>query len=352
MPVNLPSHRPRPKKRKLLLGSCAILFSLLTSSCVVSPSEETQTTGNLEEDSSSASSSPPGSLPAEEEVIASSLTSSTELGSSFQIDIVALERLQNDVIRLRFNIENKSPQSFLLNDGLAETEKGDMYTTGALTLIDTINQKRYISYDANDGSCVCHTLEGSIREGGNKSAWVVFPAPPSNIDQMTVVTPLTPPMFDVPISESTEILEDVNLADPVILDLTMISDDLEENTGRTEDEDEISIILSSDVLFATNSSDLNLESQDILEQVAVEISDANSTVVKVDGYTDNTGTDSINNPLSLKRAETVEATLSELITRDGVSFEVNGHGSKDPIADNSTPEGQERNRRVTITFEK
>lgn len=132
----------------------------------------------------------------------------------------------------------------------------------------------------------------------------------------------------------------------------MISDDTDDNTGRTESEDEVSIILSSDVLFETNSAELSSNAQEILEQVATEINDASSSVVNVDGYADNTGSDSVNIPLSQNRAESVKSVLSELVTREGVSFEDEGHGSADPIGDNETEEGRERNRRVSVTFEK
>ncbi|AFR10579.1 ompA family protein [Nocardiopsis alba ATCC BAA-2165] len=170
---------------------------------------------------------------------------------------------------------------------------------------------------------------------------------------MTILTPLTPPLINIPISRSSESLENNNLEDPEILDLTMISDSLEgDQTGRTESGDEVSIILSSDVLFDTNSAELTEESEEILKQVAQEIDDSNSTTVSIDGHADNTGSDSVNIPLSKERAESVESSLSELITREGVAFEIEGHGSADPIADNDTNEGRERNRRVSVTFEK
>ena len=170
---------------------------------------------------------------------------------------------------------------------------------------------------------------------------------------MTVLTPITPPLLDIPIGDSNESIDTSNLAEPKILTLTAISDSLEDDqTGRSESSEEVSIILSSDVLFETNSSSLNDEATEILEQVAQEIDDATSSTISVDGYADNTGNDSINIPLSQERAESVESTLSDLITRGNVSFEVEGHGSADPIADNDTEEGRERNRRVSVTFEK
>lgn len=289
--------------------------------------------------------------PAEEiETVASSIATSTDLGSDLQIEIYALERLDNNLLRLQLGVTNNSSESYRLDWGLAEM--GDELTASHITLIDSVNQKRYLSYDQSDGRCFCDSMDGEIAPGETDNLWVIYPEPPADVESMTITTPLTPPLFDVPVSISSESVENDNLADPEIVDLTLISDNLDDQTGRTESGEEVSIILSSDVLFDTNSSDLSDDAQEILEQVAQEIDDASSSVVNVDGYADNTGNDSINLPLSKERAEAVESVVGELITREGVSFEVQGHGSADPIADNSTEEGRERNRRVSVTFEK
>jgi outer membrane protein OmpA-like peptidoglycan-associated protein len=285
-----------------------------------------------------------------QESIATTTTTSTTVGHELQIDILALEKVQNEIIRLRLEITNNSDERFRLADGLAES--GEFYTAGGITLIDAQNQQRYLSYDREDGTCFCGEIDGSIDVGESKEVWVAYPSPPENLTSMTITTPITPPILDVPISSTSESIDAPNLADPQILDLTMISDDTEDNTGRTESDSEVSIILSSDVLFETNSADLSPDAQEILEQVATEINDANGTEISVDGHADNTGNESVNVPLSLDRAEAVESNLSEMITRNGVTFNVNGHGSSDPIANNDTEEGKERNRRVSITFEK
>ncbi|WP_231493839.1 OmpA family protein [Nocardiopsis sp. CNT312] len=349
--MNSTHGKPRPGIFRIIpLGAPIISITLITSGCVASPDDTNQTEHPPGEETSPTDQHPTSSGSIQNEPLARSHTSSTEIGDDLQINVISFERLKNEILRLRLDIKNSSSENFLLHDGLAEN--GEFYTSGGVTLIDTENQKRYLSYDESDGSCLCQPLESEISSGSTESIWVAFPAPPSDIEQMTVVTPLTPPMFDIPITDSSEELEHGELAEPVILDLTLISDDLEDNTGRTENEDEVSIILSSDVLFSTGSSELTPEAESILEQVAVEISDASSTLVNVDGYTDNTGSDSINGPLSLERAESVESTLSKLTTRENVSFDIEGHGAANPIGDNSTEEGRERNRRVTITFEK
>ena len=66
------------------------------------------------------------------------------------------------------------------------------------------------------------------------------------------------------------------------------------------------------------------------------------------GYTDNTGNDAINNPLSLKRAQSV----ANYLTENGVQYaqmkNVKGFGSSNPVADNNTVAGRQQNRRVEV----
>lgn len=69
--------------------------------------------------------------------------------------------------------------------------------------------------------------------------------------------------------------------------------------------------------------------------------------VQVIGHTDSSGSDAVNNPLSLDRAEAVRDYLS----RHGVPaarIQVEGRGEREPVADNGSPDGRAQNRRVEI----
>jgi len=69
----------------------------------------------------------------------------------------------------------------------------------------------------------------------------------------------------------------------------------------------------------------------------------------VSGYTDNTGSDAINIPLSQKRANAV----SQYLNLHGVAsgrIVTQGFGSANPIASNATAVGREQNRRVEIAL--
>ena len=68
---------------------------------------------------------------------------------------------------------------------------------------------------------------------------------------------------------------------------------------------------------------------------------------RIEGHTDNTGSDAINRPLSLNRAGTVR----DFLVAQGVpnsSIDMDGLGPDHPVASNDTAEGRARNRRVEI----
>jgi OmpA-OmpF porin, OOP family len=75
--------------------------------------------------------------------------------------------------------------------------------------------------------------------------------------------------------------------------------------------------------------------------------------IRVDGYTDNTGSDNVNIPLSEARAQSVKSFLQRIAPGNfpNKRFAVNGHGSQNPIADNTSASGKAANRRVEITLQ-
>lgn len=68
------------------------------------------------------------------------------------------------------------------------------------------------------------------------------------------------------------------------------------------------------------------------------------------GFTDSTGPAEYNQKLSEKRAESVAQTL-ETKGIERTRMNVSGEGENNPVADNSTREGREQNRRVEVTFQ-
>jgi type VI secretion system protein ImpK len=98
--------------------------------------------------------------------------------------------------------------------------------------------------------------------------------------------------------------------------------------------------------FATNSAELSADFSSELDQVAAAI-DGQPGPIQVLGFTDNRGSEQINNRLSQARATTVlEALRGQIADADRMTAV--GRGSEAPLLSNSTPEGRAANRRVEI----
>ena len=100
-------------------------------------------------------------------------------------------------------------------------------------------------------------------------------------------------------------------------------------------------------LFKTNSAELNDDAFGKLDLIVAYMKKYPAKRIIVEGHTDSRGSAAYNKRLSLKRAEAVKRYLvSQGIEADRI--EVIGYGEEKPVADNSTPEGRQLNRRVEI----
>jgi len=105
--------------------------------------------------------------------------------------------------------------------------------------------------------------------------------------------------------------------------------------------------IPSDISFDTNRSDIRPNFRPILDRFATSLVENPATMVTIVGHTDNTGTDAINNPLSIDRA----ARTRDYLTTRGVAparLTIDGRGSHEPLASNDTSAGRAKNRRVEI----
>lgn len=105
--------------------------------------------------------------------------------------------------------------------------------------------------------------------------------------------------------------------------------------------------IPSDISFATGRSEITGDFRPILDRFASGLNDNPAATVTIIGHTDNTGTDAINDPLSLDRASRTRDYLAGRGVAPQRIF-VDGRGSHEPIATNATAEGRARNRRVEI----
>jgi OmpA-OmpF porin, OOP family len=101
------------------------------------------------------------------------------------------------------------------------------------------------------------------------------------------------------------------------------------------------------LLFDTGKSTLQPASQEQLNNIALIMKAYPGVKIRIGGYTDNTGDADANVKLSQDRADNVASALTTLGV-DGARMDAKGYGAANPIADNSTEEGRQKNRRISL----
>jgi len=112
-------------------------------------------------------------------------------------------------------------------------------------------------------------------------------------------------------------------------------------------DNQLKLEVPSDISFDVGRAAIKSNFAPILDKFAQSLNQNPASTVRIIGHTDSTGSDAINNPLSVNRA----ASTRDYLTGRGVSSQriaIDGRGSQQPIADNSSEAGRARNRRVEI----
>ena len=112
--------------------------------------------------------------------------------------------------------------------------------------------------------------------------------------------------------------------------------------------DAVKVTFDSGILFATGKADLSQSAKNSLAQFAKVLNENKDCDVAIFGHTDSTGSDAINQPLSVSRANSVNNYLKSCGVSAAQIKSVEGLGSSNPVADNSTAEGRKQNRRVEV----
>lgn len=113
-------------------------------------------------------------------------------------------------------------------------------------------------------------------------------------------------------------------------------------------QDNINYLLEEgSIQFESGSTELSTANNILLDELVRIVNTCPSTVMEVSGHTDNVGQIEPNITLSRKRAESVVSYLTNAGIA-GERFRAVGYGSLHPVADNTTPEGRQKNRRIEV----
>jgi outer membrane protein OmpA-like peptidoglycan-associated protein len=107
------------------------------------------------------------------------------------------------------------------------------------------------------------------------------------------------------------------------------------------------VLTLGDVLFTTGQSDLRAGTTERLDKLVAFLNQYPDRSVVIEGYTDSVGSESYNQGLSERRAQSVRTYLRD----QGIEasrLTASGRGESDPVADNQSATGRQQNRRVEV----
>lgn len=117
-----------------------------------------------------------------------------------RVEVVELKRTSGDTVNLKFTMINDSDKDMSFSYDFGEGSTSDISTVAGAHLIDAAGKKKYFVVRDTEGACLCSRDLDSIKPKTRANLFAKFPAPPDDVQKITVVIPHFTPMDDVPIS--------------------------------------------------------------------------------------------------------------------------------------------------------
>ncbi|MEV0156962.1 OmpA family protein [Micromonospora sp. NPDC050686] len=310
---------------------------------------------------SPAASSAPAATASTARSLAETRSTMTE---NLKVEVVGLNRVKGKHLIAQIRLSNTGTEKHLSWAGeMGDHTRplGEINWASGIGVLDARARTWLLPYQPVGSPCLCSGRDRDglgpfIDPGQSITVYAVLPAPSGNPATTVVVTPVGPPMLNVPISDEALAGDfpdpDAEPVTPVTRRLILSSEYLDKSEETADDGKDLQVNLSADVLFAVDKATLTPKAKSVMDRTAQLIDASPATTVTVAGHADSSGNNAINDPLSLRRAQAVQHALSALLSRDGVRFQTEGYGSRRPLYSNDSDEGKRRNRRVTVTFPK
>jgi len=121
--------------------------------------------------------------------------------SGVRVEVTELKRSSGGTVNLKLTMINASdgPVSFDYNFVDKDHEVTDFSGIGGVHLIDPVGKKKYFVARDSENKCLCSQRVKDIAAGSRANLWARFPAPPDDVQKISVVVPHFAPMDDVPL---------------------------------------------------------------------------------------------------------------------------------------------------------
>jgi len=119
-----------------------------------------------------------------------------------RVEVTELKRVSGGTVNLKFIMINDSDKKVGFGYSFADRDHEgiDFSSIGGVHLIDPVGKKKYFVVRDSEKKCVCSAKLKDLQPKSRMNLWAKFPAPPEDVQKITVVIPHFQPMDDVPIS--------------------------------------------------------------------------------------------------------------------------------------------------------
>jgi hypothetical protein len=170
----------------------------------------TQAAAPAPESTSSAVTTSPASAPASTPAVAPPAAATTSSGiasadgekPATRVDVMELKRGSGGTVTLKMAFVNDSDKAIGFGYNFADPDHQirDHGSIGAVQLVDPVGKKKYFVARDSAGKCVCSTDIPDVAPHSHLSLWAKFPAPPDDVQKISIVIPHFQPLDDVAIS--------------------------------------------------------------------------------------------------------------------------------------------------------
>jgi len=117
-----------------------------------------------------------------------------------RIEVQEFKRVSGGTVMFRFAMINDSDQTLNVGYDFGSGSTADFGTVAGVHLIEPVGKKKYLVIRDSENKCDCSRGVRDIAAKSRVNLWARLPAPPDNVEKITVVVPHFSPMDDVPIS--------------------------------------------------------------------------------------------------------------------------------------------------------
>ncbi len=140
----------------------------------------------------------PTTAPADKTQTSSALASAEGELPGLTVELQELKRTAGDTLTLKLTFVNTGQQQVALDQFGGPGV--NMWSISGISLVDIVGKKKYFTASDAEGKCLCSIDMPRLEPNGRVNLWAKFPAPPPDVQKISVLIPRFAPIEEIPIS--------------------------------------------------------------------------------------------------------------------------------------------------------